>query len=128
MPEFEYDGRRMNNPVELSLHVIGGKWKMPILWRLRAETRRYSELRRSLPRVTDRMLTRQLRELEASGLISRTVHPVVPPHVDYAITDLGRTALPAIESLRAWGRLYLEASAAGGTSAERDGWAGTPHP
>jgi len=106
MPEFVLEGQQFNNPVELALHAIGGKWKMPILWRLRERTWRYNELRRDLKRVTHKMLTQQLRELERDGLISRTVHPVVPPHVDYAITDLGRTALPAIESLRAWGQAY----------------------
>ena len=108
MPEFEFDGVQMNNPVELALHLIGGKWKMPILWRLKDGTRRYGELRRSLKRITDRMLTKQLRELESAGLIARTVHPVVPPHVDYDITDLGRSAIPAIEGLRAWGSDYLQ--------------------
>ena len=101
MPEFEYDGRRYNNPVELALDAIGGKWKMAILWRLGRRVWRYNELRRDLKRVTHKMLTKQLRELERSGLLERTVHPVVPPHVDYAITELGRTAMPAIESLRA---------------------------
>ena len=110
MPEFEFDGLQMNNPVELALHLIGGKWKMPILWRLNDGTRRYGELRRSLKRITDKMLTKQLRELEAAGLITRTVHPVVPPHVDYDITNLGRTAIPAIEALRSWGTSYLNRS------------------
>lgn len=106
MPEFEFEGMRFNNPVELALHAIGGKWKMPILWRLRDRVWRYGELRRDLGKVTHKMLTQQLREMEGSGLITRTVHPVVPPRVDYAITDLGSTAIPAIESLRAWGTIY----------------------
>lgn len=106
MPEITFEGHSYNNPVELALHVIGGKWKMPILWRLKDRTWRYNELRRALRRVTHKMLTQQLRELERAGLITRTVHPVVPPHVDYAITELGRTALPAIEALRSWGSLY----------------------
>lgn len=106
MPRFEFEGHAYNNPVELALHVIGGKWKMPILWRLGQRTWRYNELRRDVGRVTHKMLTQQLRELEEAGLVTRTVHPVVPPHVDYALTDLGRTVLPTIEALRAWGRLY----------------------
>ncbi len=106
MPVFEFDGHEFNNPVELALHVIGGKWKMPILWRLKDRTWRYSELHRDLGRVNHKMLTQQLRELERGGLITRTVHPVVPPHVDYAITELGRTAVPSIETLRAWGAHY----------------------
>ena len=108
MPEFEFDGHVFQNPVELALHVIGGKWKMPILWRLKDRTWRYNELRRSLKRISHKMLTQQLRDLERSGLVSRTVHPVVPPHVDYAMTELGRTTLPAIEALRTWGTLYRE--------------------
>jgi DNA-binding HxlR family transcriptional regulator len=106
MPEFEFEGHRYQNPVELALHVIGGKWKMPILWRLKDRTWRYNELKRELPRVSHKMLTQQLRELEAHGLVTRTVHPVVPPHVDYAITPLGRSAVPAIEILRAWGASF----------------------
>lgn len=103
MPAFSFRGRAYNNPVELALDILGGKWKMPILWRLMERTHRYGELRTSLGRVTHKMLTQQLRELERDGLLTRTVHPVVPPRVDYAITPLGRSARPAIEALRAWG-------------------------
>lgn len=106
MPEFEFEGQTFRNPVELALHVIGGRWKMPILWRLDQRVWRYSELRRELKGISHKMLTQQLRELEQHGLVTRTVHPVVPPHVDYAITPLGRTTLPAIEALRTWGGLY----------------------
>ncbi len=106
MPEFTFRGVVFQSPVELALHAIGGKWKMPILWRLNQRSWRYNELHRDLKRVSHKMLTQQLRELEEAGLLTRTVHPVVPPHVDYAITALGRTALPAIEALRAWGAVY----------------------
>lgn len=106
MPDFEFEGQRYHNPVELALHLIGGKWKMPILWRLKDRVWRYNEIRRDLPRVSHKMLTLQLRELERAGLITRTVHPVVPPHVDYAITELGLTTIPVIDALRAWGSLY----------------------
>ncbi|MCU0636692.1 MAG: helix-turn-helix transcriptional regulator [Gemmatimonadaceae bacterium] len=106
MPEFTFDGQLFQNPVELALHVIGGKWKMPILWRLQTRTWRYGELHRDLKRVSHKMLAQQLRELEAAGLLTRTVHPVIPPHVDYALTPLGRSALPAIEALRSWGTSY----------------------
>ena len=64
MPEFEFEGHRYQNPVELAMHVIGGKWKMPILWRLRERVWRYNELRRDLKQVTHKMLTQQLRELD----------------------------------------------------------------
>jgi DNA-binding HxlR family transcriptional regulator len=106
MPAFEFEGLRFRNPVELALHVIGGRWKIPILWRLGKRTWRYNELRRELAGISHKMLTQQLRELEQHGLITRTVHPVVPPHVDYALTSLGRSTLPIIESLRGWGSAY----------------------
>jgi DNA-binding HxlR family transcriptional regulator len=106
MPAFVFRGRTYNNPVELALEAIGGKWKMPILWRLKDRVWRYGELRKSLGAVTPKMLTTQLRELERDGLITRTVFPVVPPRVDYAITSLGRSAIPAIEALRQWGMRY----------------------
>jgi DNA-binding HxlR family transcriptional regulator len=109
MPEFQLFGLTFQSPVELALHAIGGKWKMPILWRLNQRVWRYSELHRDLKRVSHKMLTQQLRELEEAGLLTRTVHPVIPPHVDYGITPLGRTALPAIEALRAWGLSYRAA-------------------
>ena len=110
MPEFEFRGRRYNNPVEVALEVIGGKWKMPILWRLKDRPWRYGELKRSLGRVSHKMLTQQLRELEGDGLLTRTVHAVVPPHVEYAISDLGRDAIPTIDALRRWGSAYVENS------------------
>lgn len=106
MPTFTFRGQRFNNPVELALSLLGGKWKMPLLWRLRDRPWRYSELRRDLARVTHKMLTQQLRELEQHGLVTRTVHPVVPPHVDYALTPLGKTTVPIIDELRAWGSAY----------------------
>ena len=108
MPVFEFRGTRYNNPVELALDVMGGKWKMPILWRLKDRDWRHGELRRSLGEITAKMLTQQLRELEADGMITRTVFAQVPPRVDYAITEVGRTAIEPIEALRAWGTLYRE--------------------
>jgi DNA-binding HxlR family transcriptional regulator len=106
MPDFEFRGHRYNNPVELALDLIGGKWKMPILWRLKSRVWRYNELRRELGKVTHKMLTQQLRELERDGLIGRKVFAVVPPRVDYEITPLGCSALPAVEALRDWGAAY----------------------
>lgn len=90
-------------PVESALSFIDGKWKGVILFQLMGGTLRFNELRRRLPSVTQRMLTKQLRELEEAGLISRTVFPVVPPRVDYALTDRGRTLEPVILALKKWG-------------------------
>lgn len=90
-------------PVEATLSFLDGKWKGVILFHLVSGTLRFNELRRKLPAVTQRMLTKQLRELEGSGLVSRKVHPVVPPRVDYALTPLGETLKPVIAALAAWG-------------------------
>jgi DNA-binding HxlR family transcriptional regulator len=108
MPSFKFRGRTYNNPVELALHIIGGKWKMPILWRVKDGPKRYGELRRALPTVTHKMLAQQLRELERDGLISRKVYPTVPPKVEYSITACGKSVIPAIEILRAWGVSYRD--------------------
>lgn len=108
MPDFRYNGKLYYNPVEFAMDRIGGTWKMPLLWRLRDTTLRYGELKKTLPHISHKMLTSQLRELEAEGFIRREVFPVVPPKVEYTITDLGRRALPIIETIRAFGRELME--------------------
>ena len=93
--------------VEATLELFGGKWKALILYHLFEDgVLRFSEFRRRMPNVTQRMLTNQLRELEADGLISRTVFPEVPPRVEYALTDLGKTLKPVIHALKEWGDKY----------------------
>lgn len=108
MPKFIFRGKSYNNPVELSLEIVGGKWKMPILWRLQEKTWRYGELKRNLGNVTHKMLTEQLRELERDGLIHREVYQVVPPKVEYSLTRKGRSVIPIIAKLRAWGNAFRE--------------------
>lgn len=103
MPKFEFRSKTYNNPVELALAIIGGKWKMPILWRLKDRSWRYGELKKSLGQITHKMLTEQLRELERDALIHRKVYQVVPPKVEYSLTPKGETTIPIIESLREWG-------------------------
>lgn len=92
--------------VEATLALIDGKWKGVILHHLMEETMRFSTFRRRMPNVTQRMLTNQLRELEADGLVSRTVYAEVPPRVEYRLTDLGRTLEPVINALRHWGEVH----------------------
>ncbi len=94
-------------PVEATLGIIGGKWKADILHHLVDGPRRFNELRRRLPGVTQRMLTLQLRELEADGIVQRTVYAQVPPRVDYELTEGGRTLIPILVSMRDWGEQYL---------------------
>ena len=93
-------------PVETTLSLIGGKYKALILWHLSAGTLRFSQLQKAVT-ATPRMLTLQLRELENDGLISRTVYPEVPPRVEYAMTDLGRSLMPILTAMRNWGTDYL---------------------
>jgi len=103
MPEFLYNNKLYYNSVEFVMDRIGGTWKMPILWRLREKTLRYGELKKSLPRVTHKMLTLSLRELEEDGFINRLVYAVVPPKVEYSLTERGKTSIKAISDLRQYG-------------------------
>ncbi len=94
-------------PVEATLDLIDGKWKGVILYHLQGGTLRFNELRRKLGSVTQRMLTRQLRELEESGLLRRTVYAQVPPRVDYALTAEGESLRPVIAALHDWGQARM---------------------
>lgn len=93
-----------NCPIEAALDVIGGKWKGVILSRLTDQTRRFNELKRTIPRITQRMLTTQLRELERDKLISRKVYAEVPPRVEYSLTAKGRSLQPVLKALLDWGQ------------------------
>lgn len=103
MPEFIYKSKLYYNPVEFAMDKIGGTWKMPILWRLKDKVLRYSELKKSMPKITHKMLTTTLRALEEDGFISREIYPVVPPKVEYSITDEGLKAIPIIDTIRNYG-------------------------
>ncbi|MEZ4941749.1 MAG: helix-turn-helix domain-containing protein [Saprospiraceae bacterium] len=103
MPDFIYNGKVYYNPVEFALDRIGGTWKMPILWRLKDQVYRYGELKKAIAHISDKMLTSQLRELEADGLVHREVFAEVPPRTEYSITDKGRLAMPVVETLRNFG-------------------------
>ena len=105
---FIFQDKAYTCPVELTLRTLQGKWKVLILWNLRQATLRYSELRRSLPKVTHKMLSQQLRELESDGLISRKVYPVVPPKTEYSLTEIGRTLLPVLTAMQQWGLRYKQ--------------------
>ncbi|MFN3749832.1 MAG: winged helix-turn-helix transcriptional regulator [Thiobacillus sp.] len=95
-------------PVEACVEVIGGKWKGVILFHLLGGTKRFNELARLMPAVTQRMLTRQLRELEADQIVSRKIYPEIPPRVEYSLTEFGRTLDPVLRTLQRWGMDYLE--------------------
>lgn len=94
-------------PVEVAVAVLGGTWKLSIVKELLDHgTVRTAELHRSIPLVSERTLTRQLRELEQDGIINRTVYPQVPPRVEYSLTDLGETLAPVVDTMNAWGETF----------------------
>lgn len=95
-------------PVEATLSLIGGKYKALILWHLIGATLRFNELSKLIPQATPKMLTQQLRELEADHLISRTVYPVVPPKVEYALSEFGTSIIPILDAMCKWGEHYLD--------------------
>lgn len=102
-----YDAR-YNCPMEVTLELIGGKYKTLILWHLMDKTLRFSELSRLIPQATPKMLTQQLKDLERDGCIIRTVYPVVPPKVEYSLSEFGKTLLPILDTMCDWGRGYME--------------------
>ena len=89
--------------VHVTVSVIGGRWKVLILQELFRGTKRNSELRRELGKVTAKVLTQQLRELERDGIVTRQVHPEVPPRVEYSLTPLGKSLWPVLQSMHSWG-------------------------
>ncbi len=108
------DGTPFHCPVEATLDVIGGKWKVVMLFFLMREgTHRFAELRRKIPGVSERMLTQQLRELEEDGIVHRKVYPVVPPRVEYSLTAYGRTLRPITNLMCQWGKKHLSRLKAG---------------
>lgn len=93
-------------PVETTLALISDKWKVLIIRDLLSGTRRFGELKRSVGGVSQKVLTSQLRQMEESGLLTRTVYPEVPPRVEYTLTELGYSLRPVLEALRDWGEEY----------------------
>ena len=101
--------KKYNCPVEATVSQIGGKYKAIILYHLLDEgVLRFSQLQRYIPRATAKMMSQQLRELEADGLVSRKVYPVVPPRTEYALTERGKSLAPVITSICDWGRTYMQ--------------------
>lgn len=104
---FSYQGTGC--PVEAALEIIGAKWKGATVYHLIDGELRFSELRRRMPNVTQRILSKALKELEADGVIARTVYPAVPPQVGYRLTEKGESLTPAVQALAAFGRGHLSA-------------------
>jgi len=100
-------------PIDAMLSVIDGRWKGTILWRLSEGSMRTSELRRSIPGITERMLIRHLQEMVSDGILDRHQAPTVPPCVHYSISKYGLTLVPVLETICAWGRQHIKRKAAG---------------
>lgn len=95
-------------PVETTLMLIGDKWKILILRDLMPGTKRFGELKKSVGNVSQKVLTSQLRDMEANGLVTRQVYAEVPPRVEYSLTDLGRSLKPILDAMWTWGEEYKE--------------------
>ena len=102
--------KRYSCPVELTVDVIGGRWRTVLLSHLKEGVHRYGELRRLTPGISEKMLTQRLRELEADGLVSRRDLGTTTPHVEYELTDEGRTLAPVLQALYDWGVARAERS------------------
>ncbi|MFJ7977969.1 winged helix-turn-helix transcriptional regulator [Peribacillus sp. NPDC096379] len=111
------EGKQLRHPIdktfncekELTLSIISGKWKMLIMWHLGKEgTKRFGELKSMMPGITQRMLVSQLRDLEDDLVVNREVFPVVPPKVEYSLTERGESLLPILDSMYEWGKDYIE--------------------
>ncbi len=97
-----------NCPVEATLDLIGGKYKALILWHLIDKTLRFNEIGKLIPKATPKMITQQLRELETDNLIVRVVYPVVPPKVEYSLSEFGKSIIPILDAMCNWGESYLD--------------------
>lgn len=95
-------------PVSDTLDIIGGKWKVLIIYHLQHAPRRFNELRRDLPAITQRMLTLQLKELVQDGLINRFDYQQVPPKVEYSLSEQGKTLMPVLEAMHLWGQSHAK--------------------
>lgn len=101
---FILNGKEFHCAMDVTMHYIGGKWKTVVLWYLRREKKRFSELKRLIPNITEKMLSLQLKDLENDGIIKRKVYPEVPPRVEYFLTEFGKTLIPMLEEIARWGR------------------------
>jgi len=105
----ELKNKSYSCPFEITIDLIGGKWKPLIIWHLGSKgTLRFNELRKLLPQITQKMLTQQLRELETDNLVHREVYPQVPPKVEYSLTELGTSLMPILSTMCKWGDDYYK--------------------
>jgi DNA-binding HxlR family transcriptional regulator len=103
MKRYNLNGTYYYCPVDLTLQIVGGRWKGIVIWNLRDGIKRFSELKRTLVTINDKMLSQVLRELETQGVVNRKVYEVVPPKVEYSLTDEGKKLLPIMQAMSDYG-------------------------
>jgi DNA-binding HxlR family transcriptional regulator len=106
LKRYELDGTFYYCPVDLTLSVIGGRWKCLVFWNLRDGAKRFGEIKKILVGINDKMLTQVLRELESSGVVNRKVYEVIPPKVEYSLTQEGEKLLPVMHQMADWGSKF----------------------
>jgi DNA-binding HxlR family transcriptional regulator len=106
MNRYKLNGTFYYCPVDLTLHIVGGRWKGIVIWNLREEKKRFSELKRILVTINDKMLSQVLRELEEQGVVHRQVVEVVPPKVEYSLTAEGKKLLPIMQAMNDYGQMF----------------------
>lgn len=106
MKRYKLDGAYYYCPVDLTLHIVGGRWKGIVIWNLRDGVKRFSELKRILVTINDKMLSQVLKELETQGVVTRKVYEVVPPKVEYSLTKEGKKLLPIMQAMNDYGSRY----------------------
>lgn len=105
---FVMNGQEFHCAMDVTMHFIGGKWKTVVLWYLRKDKKRFSELRKLIPNITEKMLSLQLKNLENDGIVGRKIYAQVPPKVEYFLTDFGKSLIPMLEEIAKWGRNLAE--------------------
>ena len=107
MKRYNLNGTFFYCPVDLTLQIVGGRWKGIVIWNLRENPKRFSELKRILVTINDKMLSQVLRELEEQGVVHREVYQVVPPKVEYSLTDEGKKLLPIMQAMSDYGTKFV---------------------
>lgn len=102
------NGKEFHCAMDITMRYIGGKWKTVVLWYLKKDKKRFSELKKLIPNITEKMLSLQLKELEKDGIVNRKLFMEVPPRVEYSLTFFGKTLIPMLEEIAKWGRMQAE--------------------
>lgn len=105
---FKLYGEEYHCALDVTMDYIAGKWKTVVLWYLKKDKKRYGELRKLIPDITEKMLSLQLKQLEKDGIVLRKVYAEIPPRVEYSLTTFGKTLIPVIEAIAKWGRALAE--------------------